>query len=46
VYNLNYDKQIKYRGFLGDSVEKNMLANAGDTSSIPGSGRFHMTLSG
>ena len=26
-------------GFLGGSVVKNLLANAGDTGSIPGSGR-------
>ena len=29
-------------GFPGGSVVKNLLANAGDTSSIPGPGRSHM----
>ena len=28
-----------YQGFLGDSVVKNLPANAGDTGSLPGSGR-------
>ena len=28
-------------GFPGDSVVKNLPANAGNTSSIPGSRRFH-----
>ena len=28
-------------GFPGDSVVKNLPANAGDTNSIPGSRRFH-----
>ena len=28
------------QGFLGDSVIKNLPANAGDISSIPGPGRF------
>ena len=27
-------------GFLGGSVVKNLPANAGDTGSVPGSGRF------
>ena len=31
--------QYTKRGFTDDSVIKNLLANAGDTSSIPGSGR-------
>ena len=29
-------------GFPGDSLVKNMPANAGDTGSIPDHGRFHM----
>ena len=28
--------------FPGSTVEKNRPANAGDTGSIPGPGRFHM----
>ena len=32
--------QYTKRGFPDDSVIKNLLANAGDTSSIPGSGRL------
>ena len=28
--------------FSGGTVDKNPPANAGDTSSIPGQGRFHM----
>ena len=32
----------KYRGFHGGSVVKNPPANAGDMSSIPDPGRFHM----
>ena len=31
-------------GFPGGSVVKNLPANAGDTSSIPGLGRCHMPL--
>ena len=31
--------QYTKRGFTDDSVIKNLLANAGNTSSIPGSGR-------
>ena len=29
-------------GFPGDSAVKNLPANAGDTASIPGPGKFHM----
>ena len=32
-------------GFLGGSVVKKPHANAGDTGSIPGPGRFHMLQS-
>ena len=32
-------------GFLGDSVVKNLPANARDTGSIPGLGRSHMPQS-
>ena len=32
-------------GFAGGSVVKNLPANAGDTSLIPGPGRFHMQQS-
>ena len=31
--------------FPGDSVVKNLPANAGDMGSIPGLGRFHMLCS-
>ena len=31
--------------FPGGLVNKNLPANAGDTSSIPGPGRFHMLQS-
>ena len=31
---------MKFGGFPGGSVVKNQPANAGDTGSIPGSGRF------
>ena len=30
---------VPLKGFLGDSGVKNLPANAGDTGSIPGSGR-------
>ena len=29
--------------FLGDTVDKNLPANAGDKGLIPGAGRFHMS---
>ena len=29
-----------FRGFPSDSAVKNLPANAGDTGSVPGSGRF------
>ena len=32
-------------GFPGDSVVKNLLANAGDTGSIPDLGRSHTSRS-
>ena len=31
--------------FPGGAVDKNLLANAGDTGLIPGPGRFHMPQS-
>ena len=31
---------MKSRGFPGDSVVKNLPANVGDTSSIPGPGKI------
>ena len=34
-----------YQHFLGGPVVKNAPAKAGDTSSIPGQGRFHMPRS-
>ena len=33
---------LKLKGFLGGSVVKNSLANAGDTGLIPSPGRSHM----
>ena len=33
------------RGFPGGAVVKNLSANAGDTGSSPGPGRFHMPRS-
>ena len=35
-----------YESFPGDSVVKNLPANAGDMGSIPGSGRFPGDVSG
>ena len=32
----------KFKDFLGDTVDKNPPAYAGDMSSIPGPGRLHM----
>ena len=41
LYQLSYQDTIPdKRGFPGDSVVKNLPANAGDTGSIPGWGRF------
>ena len=34
------DASFRALGFPGDSVVKNLPANAGDLSSIPGSGKF------
>ena len=44
VYNYPSFKN-KFKGFPGGSVVKNMPANAGDMSSIPGLGRSHMLWS-
>ena len=33
------------QGFPGGTVVENLPANAGDTGSIPGPGRFHMLQS-
>ena len=35
----------RYMGFLGGAVVENLPANAGDTGSSPGPGRFHMPRS-
>ena len=35
-------KDLNMRDFLGGTVVKNLLANAGDTGLIPGPGRSHM----
>ena len=37
--------KLKYRGFPGGSVVKNLLANAGDMGLTPDLGRFHMLCS-
>ena len=37
--------KIKYAGFPGGAVDKNLPANAGDTGSIPGPGRSHVLWS-
>ena len=37
--------KIESEGFPGGAVVKNPPANAGDTSSSPGLGRFHMPWS-
>ena len=39
------NKRIKGGDFPGGTVVKNLPANAGDTGSIPGPGRFHMLRS-
>ena len=39
---LKKEKEGKMRDFAGGPVVKNPPANAGDISSIPGPGRFHM----
>ena len=36
-----HQKRKRHMDFLGGPVVKNPLANAGDTGSIPGPGRFH-----
>ena len=33
-----FKKKIIFRGFSGSSVVKNLLADAGDTGSLPGAG--------
>ena len=40
LWTIGYKKDIE--GFLGGAVVKNPPANAGDTGSSPGPGRFHM----
>ena len=35
-------KKVYIEDFPGGTVDKNPSANAGDTGSIPGPGRFHM----
>ena len=34
-----------FRDFLGDAMDRNLPANAGDMGLIPGLGRFHMPRS-
>ena len=38
-------QNVEHRGFPGGAVVKNPPANAGDTGSSPGPGRFHMPQS-
>ena len=42
IIHKHINRREKYRGFHGDSVVKNPPVNAGDMSSIPDPGRFHM----
>ena len=35
-------KKFLFRDFRGGTVDKNLSANARDTGSSPGPGRFHM----
>ena len=44
IYIYIYKKKI-YMDLPGGTVNKNPLANAGDTGLIPGPERFHMALS-
>ena len=45
-WKIAWDDVLKYLGdFRSGPVVKNLPANAGDTSSIPGPGRFHMPQS-
>ena len=44
-YHLVYRKEARVRDFPGGAVVKNPPASAGDTGSIPGPGRFHMSPS-
>ena len=41
---VDMNEENKKQDFPGGSVVKNPPANAGDTSLIPGLGRFHMTF--
>ena len=43
IQNFNLEKYL--RGFPGGAVVKNPPANAGDTGSSPGLGRYHMLWS-
>ena len=37
------DKEDVVQDFLGGTVDKNLTANARDTSSVPDPGRYHMS---
>ena len=39
---LLHSKKLLFWDFPGGTVNENSSANAGDTGSIPGPGRFHM----
>ena len=38
-------KNVDFLGFACGTVDENLSANSGDTGSIPGPGRFHMSQS-
>ena len=44
LIHVSFRSIINTFGLPSGAVEKNPSANAGDTSSIPGSGRFHMPM--
>ena len=44
-YQINFLIRMRFRNCPGDAVVKNPPANAGDTGSITGLGRFHMPQS-
>ena len=45
IFNYSHLDYKKLRDFPGGAVVKNPPANAGDTGSSPGPGRFHMPQS-
>ena len=43
--NIKWTRSFKFWDFPGGTLDKNRLANAGDTGSIPAQGRSHMPQS-